>query len=142
MFFAGVLGIAMAVWRFPLRAVIPVLLFGAGAFTFVATGLAGLSVIVRYLLVPSVMLSLFAAFTVGGWTMLPRGSRARRIWAGLALPGPRRPRLHVVNPPNPTRFNNELTFRGDQGSSLHRLLDKPVVETGCAAGRSRCPHTS
>src|SRR4051812_8315824 len=77
-FFAGVLGIAIATWRFPLRAMIPLLLFLVGAFTFVATGLAGLSVIVRYLLVPSVMLSLFAAFTVGGWTMMPRGAGGGR----------------------------------------------------------------
>ena len=101
-FFAGVLGIAMAVWRFPLRAVIPLLLFAAGTFTFVATGLAGLSVIVRYLLVPSVMLSLFAAFTVGGWTMLPRGSRR----AGMGRTGAGRQvarhRLYVA-PTHPTR---------------------------------------
>lgn len=139
-FFAGVLGIAIAVWRFPLRAVLPLILFGAGALTFVATGLAGLSVIVRYLLVPSVMLSLFAAFTVGGWTMLPRGSRSRRIWAGLALAGVLGGLFYTsFNPPSPTRFNNELTFRGDQGSSLHRLLDKPVVEKGLRCGPVSVP---
>ena len=46
---------------------IPLLLFLAGAFTFVATGLAGLSVIVRYLLVP-----------VGDAEPV-RGVRARRL---------------------------------------------------------------
>jgi hypothetical protein len=139
-FFAGLLGIALAVWRFPLRTVLPLILFLAGAFTFVATGVAGLSVIVRYLLVPSVMLSLFAAFTVGGWTMLPRRSRSRRIWAGLALVGTAAGIFYTtLNPPNPTRFNNELTFRGDQGSSLHRLLDKQVVQDGLRCGPVSVP---
>jgi hypothetical protein len=139
-FFAGVVGLAMAVWRFPLRAVIPVLLFLVGVFTFVATGLAGLSVIVRYLLVPSVMLSLFAAFTVGGWTMLPRGSRARRIWAGTAAVGTVVGLAYTaLNPPNPTRFNNELTFRGDQGSSLHALLHERVVRDGIRCGPVSVP---
>jgi hypothetical protein len=130
-FFAGLIGLALAFWRFPLRTAIPLMLFLAGAFTFVATGLAGLSVIVRYLLVPSVMLSLFAAFTVGGWTMLRRGSAARRIWAGAALVGTVAGIFYTtLNPPNPTRFNNELTFRGDQGSSLNALLDQRAVRDG------------
>jgi hypothetical protein len=139
-FFAGVIGIALAVWRFPLRTVLPLILFLAGAFTFVATGLAGLSVIVRYLLVPSVMMSLFAAFTVGGWTMLAPGSRWRRIWAGLALAGTVAGIFYTtLNPPNPTRFNNELTFRGDQGQSLHRLLDDPAVRKGLRCGAVSVP---
>ena len=74
-FFAGLAGIVIALWRYPARSVIPFVLFCAGTFTFVATGLVGLSVIVRYLLVPGVMMSLFAAVAVGGFTMLPRGSR-------------------------------------------------------------------
>jgi len=112
----------------------------AGVFTFAATGIAGLSVIVRYLQTPSVMLSLFAAFTVGGWTMLPRRSAGRRIWAGLALAGTIAGLAYTsINPPNPTRFNNELTFRGDQGQSLHRLLDKPVIHDGLRCGPVSVP---
>jgi hypothetical protein len=107
----------------------------AGAFTFVATGVAGLSVIVRYLLVPSVMMTLFAAVTLGGWTMTPRGSRLRRAWAvaaaaitvvGLAYTS--------VNPPSLERFNNELSFRGEQGRSLHRLLESDAVGRGLRCG--------
>src|SRR4051812_38473466 len=139
-FFAGLIGMALSVWRFPLRTVIPVLLFLAGTFTFVATGVAGLSVIVRYLLVPSVMLSLFAAFTVGGWTMLPRRSRARRIWAGAAAVATVVGLAYTaLNPPNPTRFNNELTFRGDQGTSLHALLHERAVRNGMRCGPVSVP---
>ena len=40
-YFAGLLGIAIAIWKFPLRAIVPLVLFLAGAFTFVATGIGG-----------------------------------------------------------------------------------------------------
>src|SRR5205085_11653218 len=85
---AGLAGIVLALWRYPLRSVIPFILFCAGVFTFVATGLAGLSVIVRYLLVPVVMMSVFAAFAIAGFTMLPHRSGWRRLWsagAGVAV---------------------------------------------------------
>ena len=83
-FVVGLVGIAIAIWRYPVRSLIPFVLFCAGTFTFLATGLAGLSVIVRYLLVPGVMMSLFAGLALGGFTTLPQGSRGRRLWA----PGP------------------------------------------------------
>ena len=47
-------------------------------------GLAGLSVINRYLLVPSLMVMIFAAVAVAGWTMLNDG-RARTLWTVAAL---------------------------------------------------------
>ena len=54
-----------------------------GLGTFVLVGAAGLSVINRYLLVPSLMVMLFAAVAVGGFTMLERG-RMRTAWTVLA----------------------------------------------------------
>jgi len=139
-YFAGLLGLGIAIWKFPLRTIVPLVLFLAGAFTFVATGTAGLSVIVRYLLVPSVMMTLFAAVAIGGWTMIPRGSRLRRAWAagaaaitivGLAYT--------AVQPPSLERFNNELSFRGEQARSLHRLLETGVVERGVQCGAVSVP---
>jgi hypothetical protein len=139
-FFAGLAGLAIAAWRYPLRAVIPIVLFLAGTFTFVATGLAGLSVIVRYLLVPSVMMSLFAAVALGGFTMMRPGSRGRRVWAvssavavvlGLAYTS--------INPPSFTRFDNELRFRGGEGQSLHAILSEPVVKRGLRCGPISVP---
>jgi hypothetical protein len=139
-YFAGLAGLAIAVWRFPVRTPVPLVLFCVGAFTFVATGLAGLSVIVRYLLVPSVMLSLFAAVTLGGWTMLPRRSRSRRLWAGAAAAATILGLAYTtLAPPSLNRFNSELTFRGDQGSSLHALLDDPAVTKGLACGPVSVP---
>jgi hypothetical protein len=139
-YFAGLLGLAIAIWKFPLRTIVPLVLFLAGAFTFVATGVAGLSVIVRYLLVPSVMMTLFAAITLGGWTMAPRGSRLRRAWAaGAAAITVAGLAYTAVQPPSLERFNNELSFRGEQGRSLHRLLETGVVERGLRCGAVSVP---
>jgi hypothetical protein len=139
-FFAGLAGVAIGVWKFPLRFVIPGVLFLVGSATFVATGLAGLSVIIRYLMVPSVMLCLFAAVALGGFTMLERGSRVRRAWAicagiavvlGLAYTS--------VNPPSLERFDSELTFRGDVGDSLKSLLTTSAVKEGRRCGPVSVP---
>jgi hypothetical protein len=138
--FAGLLGLAIAVWRFPLRAIVPAMLFLAGAFTFLATGMAGLSVIVRYLLVPSVMMTVFAAVTLGGWTMVPGGTRLRRGWAlgavGITVLGLA---YTAYRPPSLERFNNELSFRGEQGRSLHRVLETTAVERGLRCGAVSVP---
>jgi hypothetical protein len=116
------------------------MLFLAGAFTFVATGLAGLSVIVRYLLVPSVMLTLFASVALGGWTMVPRRTRLRRAWAvGAAVLTLAGLAYTAYRPPSLERFNNELSFRGEQGRSLHRLLETGPVERGLRCGAVSVP---
>jgi hypothetical protein len=139
-YFAGLAGIVIALWKFPLRFVIPGVLFLVGSGAFVASGIAGLSVIVRYLMVPSVMLCLFAGVALGGFTMLERGSRLRRAWALAAAVG-----LVVglaytsINPPSLKRFDSELTFRGDVGSSLHSLLATPAVADGLRCGGVSVP---
>jgi hypothetical protein len=139
-FFGGIIGIAIAVWRYPLRSIVPLVLLLAGSFTFVATGIAGLSVIVRYLLVPSVMMSLFAGLALGGFTMLPPGSRGRRIWA---ISSAAAVALGLVwtafQPPSLTRFNNELLFRGQEGQSLHAILSERVVRRGLRCGPLSVP---
>ena len=139
-YFAGLAGIAIALWKFPLRFVIPGILFLVGSCAFVASGIAGLSVIVRYLMVPSVMLCLFAGVTLGGFTMLPRGTRMRRAWAfgaaaalvlGLAYTS--------INPPSLKRFDSELTFRGDAGRSLRSLLTTQAVGDSLRCGAVSVP---
>ena len=53
-------------------------LLGAGALTFLITGLAGLSILPRYLTVPAIGLCLLAGYGLLGFTTLQRGSPARR----------------------------------------------------------------
>jgi hypothetical protein len=139
-YFAGLAGLAIGLWKFPVRIVIPAVLFLAGVFTFVASGLVGLSVIVRYLMVPSVMLCVFAGLTLGGFTMVRRGSRLRRAWALAALAvtvlGIAYTALH---PPSLVRFDSELVFRGDTERSLRALLSRSVVRDGLKCGPISVP---
>jgi hypothetical protein len=62
---------------------VPVALFGAGTVTFVGSGVAGLSILPRYLTVPAVALCLLAGYTVLGFTTLAPGP-ARTRWARAA----------------------------------------------------------
>ena len=59
-----------------------------------SSGLAGLSVIDRYLLVPSLMVMIFAAVTLGGWTMLRAGTAADRVGGRRGRGGRLRRGLH------------------------------------------------
>jgi hypothetical protein len=88
-------------------------------------------VIVRYLMVPAVMLCVFAGVTLGGFTMVPRGTLLRKAWATGALVVTLLGVLYTgLNPPSLTRFDNELTFRGDAGHSLRAILRDPAVKDG------------
>jgi hypothetical protein len=85
----GAIGIWLAVRGRPVvprgPVVVPLALFGAGAFTFLATSVAGLSTLPRYLTVPAVALALFAGHALLGFTQLPPGSRLRRRWSQGAV---------------------------------------------------------
>ena len=52
---------------------------------FLALGVADLPLLIRYLLVPAVMLCLFCALLAFGWTAVPRSDRAWRAWAAAGL---------------------------------------------------------
>ena len=123
-FYAGILGVVIAVLLTPRRARMPLALLVIGLGTFVLVGLAGLSVIDRYLLVPSLLVMVFAGVALGGWTML-RAGRARTLWAvgsvALIIYGVAFTATRV----NFSTFTNELTFRGDSHASLRDAAQRP-----------------
>src|SRR3954464_9335269 len=81
----GLLGVGLAWWRLgPRRIAVPLALLLAGSVTFVFAGLAGFSLIQRYLTVPAAALCLFAAYALVGFTTLPRDDRVRRTWTQAA----------------------------------------------------------
>ena len=81
---AGLAGLVLAVRRFGVaRMAVPIGLLGVGALTFVATGIAGLSIIQRYLTVPAVALCVLAGYAVLGFTTLEPGW-ARERWRAAA----------------------------------------------------------
>ena len=136
---AGLIGVALAAWLVPTRLRVSLALFVGGVMTFVAVGLAGLSVISRYLLVPSLMVMLFAAVALAGFTMLEDG-RARRAWVVLSalavLGGITWTALRV----DVTRLDNELTFRGESREALGVLLDDPKVREAARCGPVTTPN--
>ena len=118
----------------------PLALLAAGLATFGLVGLAGLSVVFRYLLLPAVMLVLFAGLAVTGWTLLAPGGRARRAWAAgastLVLAGAVYMAAHVTS----GAFVTELDFRRDSHAALVALLRDPAVRAARACGPVSLPN--
>jgi hypothetical protein len=137
--YAGVAGFFAALWMAPRRVVLPTLLWVIGTGTFVLVGVAGLSVIDRYLLVPALMIMLFAAVALAGWTMLREGLLLRKLWAvgaalvivwGVAFTATR---------VNFSSFDQELRLRGDSHEGLVALLDDPKVHAAMRCGPVSTP---
>lgn len=132
---AGVVGLLLGLWFVPRRIVMPAILLLTGVGTFGAVGLAGLSVIERYLIVPAVALVIFAALAIGGFTMLPRGSRPRRIWAASSAVAVAGGALFTLgNMPSLSGFDSELTWRKETHKSLSALVKSEAVQRRYAAG--------
>ncbi|HVF80125.1 MAG TPA: hypothetical protein VNA28_17660 [Solirubrobacteraceae bacterium] len=137
---AGIAGVVLAIALTPRRALMALLLFAIGAGTFGLVGVAGLSVIDRYLLVPSLMVMIFAAVFIGGWTMLERGTLRRRIWMtgalGIVIFGI----VFTATRVNLTQLRNELQFRGDAHVALERVLHDPAVVRALRCGPVYVPN--
>jgi len=136
---AGV-GLALAVLLAPRRVILPLLLGVIGVGTFFMVGVAGLSVIDRYLLVPSLMVMIFAGVAVGGWTMLREGTRLRRAWAlgaaALVIYGV----VFTATRVNLSQFDRNLTLRGDSHVALVHLLRNDVVRRALRCGPLSVPN--
>jgi hypothetical protein len=99
----------------------------------------GLSVIERYLIVAALALLVFAAVTLGGFTMLVPGSRWRTAWMAGAVLVVLAGAAYTVARVNVNRFRSELVFRGDAHVSLTRALAGPEVARGL---RLRAAHAA
>jgi hypothetical protein len=139
-FVGGVLGLVLAIVLTPRRATMPLALLGAGIGTFAMVGLAGLSVIERYLLVPSLCVMIFAAVFIAGWTMLREGSAWRRLWtlgaAALMIFGI----VFTATRVNLNTLDNELRFRGDAHQALEQVLSAPAVVSALRCGPVYVPN--
>jgi hypothetical protein len=137
---AGAFGLALAVVLTPRRALMPLALFAIGAGTFALVGFAGLSVIDRYLLVPSLCVMVFAAVFIAGWTMLEPGNRWRRAWmtgaAAIVIFGI----VFTATRVSLVQLRNELQFRGDSHTALERVLHDPAVTRGLRCGPVYVPN--
>jgi hypothetical protein len=122
----AIVGVGLALWITPRRAIAPLVLFLTGVGTFVAVAAGGASVIERYLVIGALALLIFAGVGFAGWTMLERG-RARTIWMSLAIVAVLGGVAYTATHLNLRRFGNELSFRGDAHNSLAAVLRDPDV---------------
>src|SRR5918994_2243872 len=121
----GGLGLLLAVHILRRRAALPLALGGLGVITFLIIAAAGLSVIPRYMTIPSLLLSLCVAVALGGWTLV-RDGRARQAAIGIAVVsvlvvGWRA--SHVVN--DFAKLRDQATFIEAQHTGLKAILDAP-----------------
>ena len=132
---AGVVGLVLAVRRFGVaRMAVPIALLGAGALTFVATGIAGLSIIQRYLTVPAVALCVLAGYAVLGFTTLEPGvwrTRWRAAAAGAFVLGVV---FLAVKASSFAGLRSELRFIGSTHDELRALLEQPRVRDAMRCG--------
>ncbi|HSD81981.1 MAG TPA: hypothetical protein VLB47_15030 [Solirubrobacteraceae bacterium] len=136
----GVVGVVLAATLFRARSRVPLALLGAGLGTWVLVTVSGLSVIFRYLLVPALMIMVFAALAITGWTLLERGTRARRWWALAAGLLVAYGIVFTVTRVTPSHFTTELTFRGRSHESLVALFDDPRVRAAMRCGPISVPN--
>jgi hypothetical protein len=119
---------------------VPVGLFTAGVLTFVATGVAGLSVLPRYLTVPVIAVCLLAGYGVLGFTTLEPG-RLRTWWTraaiGMALLGVV---FVALKAPVVNRLTAELRFIRSTHAALQAVLTAPGVERGMRCGPLTFPN--
>ena len=131
-------GIVLSAWLVPKRMAAPAVVLLSGIGTFVLLAAAGLSVIDRYLLMPAVLILVFCAFALTGWTMLERGL-LRRVWALGALV------LAVIgvylaaSTLSVGKIQTELGFRNTGQTSLVAILHKPNVRHDLACGPVSVP---
>ena len=138
-FYAGILGLAIAIVLVPRRVGWPLAMLVIGMGTFVFVGLAGLSVIDRYLLVPSLMVMVFAAVTLGGWSML-RGGALRTGWAVAATAVLVYGVFFTATHVRFSTFDNELLFRGQSHAALEALFRNPKVRAAMRCGPVSVPN--
>jgi hypothetical protein len=137
---AGVVGLGLALRRFGWRPlVVPLALLGAGVATFVAVGVAGLSLIPRYLTVPAVALCVLAGYAVMGFTTLEPGmqrERWRRAAIGAGLVGVA---FLAVKAGSFGALRSELRFIERTHDELTALLAEPRVRQGMRCGALTFP---
>ena len=128
---AGCVVAALALYE---RALLPLAILGLGLLTFMALGIAGLPILTRYLLVPGVVLALFCAVVIAGWTALPRGHAWRTRLVVAAAAGAAG--VAAALPGDVRQHDRFAAFTGGLAraqADLERAVDHPAVRPHAAA---------
>jgi len=131
----GLIGIPIAVWMAPRRALVPLAALAVLLGVYVAEGAVGASVVDRYLLGVATMLLPFCAVAIGGWAMLRPGTLLRRAWiaaaAALLVFGV----ATAASSLSLSSLRTTLAYHNDFHAGLARALANPTVKTQLR----RCP---
>jgi hypothetical protein len=140
-FAAALAGLGLALWRREGRSAhVPIGLLLAGSAAFVATGIAGLSILPRYLLIPAVTLTVYAGYALAGWAALPAADRLRRPWAaGVAVLAVAGAAFVVARASVVGRLVNEVRFIQGTHDDLVAILDDPAVVRARTCGPVTLP---
>jgi hypothetical protein len=124
----GGLGSVTALWLLRKRALVPLALMALGVATFLAIAAAGLSVIPRYLAVPSILFNIAVAVALTGWLIVAQPKRAHRILLGLfvftLLVGAWRA---IPYSKDFRKLHGQEIFVRGQHTALKSILDNPKV---------------
>jgi hypothetical protein len=131
----GILGVLIGIWLAPRRVLVPLVVLATLLFVFIAEGAAGASVVDRYMIGAAVVALVFCAVTIGGWSMLERGTVLRRVWmvgaALLVLYGG----TAAATTLSLTSLRTTLAYHEDFHEGLVAALHSPAVK----AQLRRCP---
>jgi hypothetical protein len=124
----GGLGALTALWMLRKRALMPLALMLIGVATFLAIAAAGLSVIPRYLAVPSILFNLGVAVALTAWLLVKEPRRVHRLLLGLfvltLLVGAWR---SIPYSKDFRKLHGQENFVRGQHTSLKAILDDPKV---------------
>jgi hypothetical protein len=134
----GLLGVPLAVWMAPRRALVPLATLVVLIGVYVAEGAVGASVVDRYLIGAAIVLLPFCALTVGGWAMLEPGSWVRRAWILGALALVAYGGASAASTLSLSSLRLTLAEHEDFHEGLAAALESPTVK----AELRRCPLVS
>jgi hypothetical protein len=124
----GGLGALGALYIMGKRALIPLGLMVVGLLTFLAIAAAGLSVIPRYLAIPSILFNISVAVALTGWLLVKEPKRAHRLFVALfvftLLVGAWRA---IPYSKDYRKLHGQEAFVKGQHTALKSILDNPKV---------------
>ncbi|HEX3692816.1 MAG TPA: hypothetical protein VHU13_05675 [Solirubrobacteraceae bacterium] len=130
----GLLGIPLALWLTPRRALVPLAALACLLFVYVAQGAAGASVVDRYMVGSATVLLVFCALVIGGWSML-RPGWLRRVWIAGAVVLVAYGTVEVARTLNLSSLRNTLAYHEDFHEGLVAALHTPAVSAPLARCR-------
>ena len=125
---AAVIGFVAGFFLLRRRMALPAAIAVLNGLAFVAFGIAGLSLLGRYLFLASTMLAIFAAVAALGWTAMPRRTKWRFTWkiaGAFVLIG-----IIAFSPFQADRLwdlRTDIADRDRVHDDLHALVEQPAV---------------